>query len=511
MMKAQFSPTYSRVPKIQSLNTSHVGATNLKHAHVFTSIGHDDGRDYASPDDYPMVIVHELNGIAAAGDHETAESGDVLSHNGVTYDGTSWYTADRVKLYKWSAIGATPTADGTNPSNLDPITALEADTGLSGFNHFGDIDYVEIDGSGYIAVPVVRRPQLDIGGICLYDTSLSYVNGSYSDMTSTTGHYLGACAVDPVGGRVFFTNADEELPHSKLYVCNLDGLLDGTMTIQEEITLNYPILVIQGISVRGEEIFIEWNNTNQRSITVFDFSGNPLRTYRAFEISGPEGIHVHGDTLYWLVSSGEGQGNIKTYDIAAAQKPGSRPDGRRLNNPDVSTPLTDMAMQTFKKAAVGDQGTIVRRIKLKTHDTSFIGGTSVDNNDFWAIQAVIASLNVRVRFFLDGGGALIETSPSGTSDDLPVDEEHTIAITWNRIAADNIELQIFLDGVLKDSDTETDSANWSDFQGWSIGRGYTDHYSADMVVYHDYVYDAVLDADTLLAIHNDPYGMWNTA
>ena len=106
---------------------------------------------------------------------------------------------------------------------------------------------------------------------------------------------------------------------------------------------------------------------------------------------------------------------------------------------------------------------------------------------------------------------MVETSAAGASNDIPVDEEHTIAVTWTRRADDDVDYEIFLDGVSKESDTDTTAANWSDFESLAAGRGYRYSVTADHIAYLDYVYNAVLDADTLLAIHNDPYGMWNTA
>ena len=178
-----FSPAYSTVSKITGLKTSHANAQNLISAHEFASIGHDDGRNYVA-NEYPSVFTYEIMGLWSGENHVTATSGDVLSHQGVTYDGTSWYTADSAALYKWSAIGATPTADGTNPSNLTPFTALQTETGLSGFDHIGDLDYVEIGGTGYLLCANIDDPDSNPAGIALYGTDLAYVAGSYSDFSA---------------------------------------------------------------------------------------------------------------------------------------------------------------------------------------------------------------------------------------------------------------------------------------------------------------------------------------
>lgn len=502
MKTTSFSPTPTLVPKIKgrsSLNS----ADRLKHAHVYTSIGHDDGRDYGYSEDYPSVPTYELFGLFPAEDHVTATSGDVLSHQGVTTDGTSFYTSDSAALYKWSAIGATPTADGTNPSNLTPFAALESETSLSGFNHFGGIQYAEIGGTGYIVTCPVRDPGGNPGGIALYGTDLTYVAGSFSDF-SASGYRISAVAVDNSKNELYFAEfSASEI--TDIYVCKLSDAVAGDLTVERYISLGYPVYNVQGIYKKGEELYVEHNNLGETSIVVFNESGAPVKCYRAFA-GGPEDIDLsQPDTLYFLKSSAVGQGNIMTIDLAGAEVISEMPSGRVLNNPVANTP--NMAYQSLKSDAVGDTGTRVIRLKtLAANSLTMVGQSCGTNNDTWNIEIIVASGQIRARFYLDGGGASIVTST--TSNDLPIGEEHSLAITWNRITASEIDIKMYLDGVLADSATETDSAKWTEFKSMAIGRGWRYSRSAYMEVFHDYVFDSVLDGDTLLAIHNDPYSVF---
>ena len=509
-MRPSFSPVTTKKTKITGLNTSNPNAANLKHAHVYTSIGHDDGRDYGTSGDNPSLVTHELIATPALQEHRVALSGELLSHQGISKakGSTTWYTSDTLVLYKWADITGTPTPDPTNPTNQTPFVALEADTGLSGFDHIGGIQHAVIAGNEYIVAPVENDPGGTPGGICLYDSSLNYVNGSFS---SFSGNRIGAVAVNEARNELYFVNFSTTVVEP-IQVCRLSDALTGNLSIIRTITLGYPVLNINGIYARGNEIWVEGNRVGEMSVFPFDMDGNPIKVYRTF-LAGIEDIDASDNgLLYWLSSPALSSGFIHTYDIAAAEELGgisSTSGGKILRNVSSASPST--SLQSIKSSNVGDQGTRFIRFMLKTSESGQIVQSVGTNSQSWNIDCVTQGGNTRARFYLlSGVSTLIETSPGGTSDDLPVDTEVSLAFTWNRITSTNIELNLYLNGVLVDSVVETTAAAWTELSSMAVGRGHRNSRASDLEVFHDYMYDTNLDAASILSIHNDPYGMFST-
>lgn len=517
MSKVNFSPTYAHIPKIVGIDSSHAGAANLSHAHVFTSIGHTDGRDYADSSAYPSIVVHELFGKSAGEDHVTATSGDVLSHNGVTYDGTSWYTSDTNNLYKWSAIGATPTADGTNPSFVggNPCAAVDSDASVSGLDHIGDIQYANIGGTGYIVAPIINDPGGNPGGIYLFNTDLTIVSGSFSDFSSS-GYRISGVAVDENKNELYFVIYSASVI-TDIYVCTLSDAVTGGCVVDRTISINWPVYNVQGFYKRGDKFYIEWNSTANMYISVFNESGYPEKHYRASGIAGPEGIDFSSpSTLYWLKSTGGGQGTIMSIDMASAENPNTYSDDGFYINNTVDADNCDMARIAAGKT-FGESGTRIIRFKHTDSDNSatFISDVGDTGVNSWDIDIVSQTNKWRARFYiLSGSGELVETSAGGTTDDFPLNTESTVAITWERTATDAYTMNIYVNGVLNHANS-TNAATGVVWQvpptEMTLGRGVKSHESPTMYVMHDYVYSSILSAATILAIHNDPYGMFTTA
>jgi len=142
---------------------------------------------YAQESEFFFSYLGDYPADANPGWHEEAQ--------GLAHDRDNWFITQRETLWKVPVEvdlnRLTPGRRGVRRVTIADYPALGA------YHHFGDPDYLEVDGHGYLVVPVQGGPPI-APGIALFDSdSLVYVAHAY-----TLRSEMGWCAID-LKGRMY--------------------------------------------------------------------------------------------------------------------------------------------------------------------------------------------------------------------------------------------------------------------------------------------------------------------
>ena len=509
------SPIAPVVNKIDSLKLNHENSAGLQSAHVFTSIGHDDGRNYVNGE-APMVRYIDLRGLSQAETYNLSTSGDVLSHQGVSLNkaGDRWVTSHSqpvgpvMELRQWSAIGSTPTPDAVNPNNLNLIDHSDF-LAYPTLNHCGDIAHFSFDGNEYIAAPLGQNSSTpNAVGIAIYNAiTLSYVPGSYS---SLIGELIDPKSLNQVeaSGVAINENLNEMFVvefgnnTNSVFVFTLSDALTGDLALKRVINLDYAVEGKQSIYCRGGNFYIVGNGI---LLFKFDLNGKLKTVYGVHSSgTGPQGIDFSSDLLYWLDSPSSSTGFIETYDLFAAE------------NAQIGREADGVSVRQWKSfyspyiTSFPESGTLSIRLKYDVPANSWDNPVNYIMNHFesstsWALVLQSQGAAVRARF-TPTNGTTIQTANGGVVDML-VDTFYDLTITWNRVGA-NVNTQIFLNNILRDSATSIwQSAPILGSLG-PVNR-YSTSQSQGIIFAHRYLYNRVLSPSEIIELNDNPYSMFN--
>lgn len=518
MKLAKSSPTHVHIPKIQSINANHPNAGDLQSAHVFTSIGHDDGRDYVDGENQ-MVRFVDLRGLTQAETFNTATSGDVTSHQGVSLNKSrdKWVTSHSenvgpvTELFQWSAIGTTPTPDATNPTNGN-LLSHDDFSGFSNLNHAGDIAHFSSGGTEYIAVPLnhdrVSDPPLACG-IALYNaTTLAYIAGSYSDLIggfvdAEDGEQLdpSALAVNESKNELYITEFKKNSDY--IYVFTLSDAVTGSCTLKRTINFDTHIENKQGIYCKGDDFYIV---ADDFLLYKFNSVGALQTVYSVHATGSMEGLDFSSDILYWLDSPTTTTGFIETYDVYGAENAqvGRVPDG--VNIEQFKSLISKMVV------AFPESGTIILRMKYTINQSSWsrtaiylFDTFNTSSSWLWTLQK--GGGDVRARFTATSG-TTIDSAANGVPDLLP-DTTYDLAITWNKDGS-NVDTEIHVDAVLRDSDTAVWNTSVPTNQVIGpVNRFHTIDMDAGLIVAHRHLFNKVLTLAEIAFINANPDDLFN--
>lgn len=160
---------------------------------------------------------------------------------GVTHSNDHWFFTQLTKLYKFHVS----TALNSNKSAAVTIASMPKALEDVSCDHFGDPDYIHVNGAGYIFIPVEgsdgackREPRL---AVFRDDDQLSFIgmsllSGQNSD--KNTGR-AGWCAFSPIDNLLYSSTnkISAEFPVFR-YQINFDALAQGDVIIERQSDFN---------------------------------------------------------------------------------------------------------------------------------------------------------------------------------------------------------------------------------------------------------------------------------
>lgn len=210
--------------------------------------------------------------------------------NGVTHSGEHWFFTQEKRLLKFYVT----TNLETGRQNAVAHRGIPGELRVHGYDHFGDPDYLDLDGQGYIFVPVEggnfgrdEQPRL---AVFRDDDELAYVGAAplVSQTESRGTARAGWCAISPVDRTLYSSHnlIDRDAPVFR-YAVAFDRLRDDVVSIEavDDFVLRRPSgevveipRYLQGgcFSPRGHLYLANGkidDNEQEGGIRVFDMRG----------------------------------------------------------------------------------------------------------------------------------------------------------------------------------------------------------------------------------------------
>lgn len=263
------------------------------------------------------------------GDHPHSHGSDWYGRlQGIAHSHDHWFFTQLRSLHKFHV--STDLESGA--SQAVASTTMPAELSSLHCDHFGDIDYVSHDGSGYILVPVEgdhepckSEPRL---AVFLDDGSLTYIGSAVLSNQRHNGSkaHAGWIAFDPIDGLLYTSG-----PHIgrgspvRRYAIDLDRLTSGEVAIQPAVDL---VLLADGQSIEipswmqggcfspAGHLFIAngapGDDESLGGIRAFDRDGSLL--VRSSNVDGPFLYEYHSYGGLGTVTSQEPEG-ITYWDL----------------------------------------------------------------------------------------------------------------------------------------------------------------------------------------------------
>ena len=497
----------------KGIDLSHANAADIIAASYFDRgvVGDDIYRDLAGNNIRCLKVAQLQSYLASAAPDASGRSGDTLSHQGYTTDGTWHYTFDTDQIYKhtddatWPSGGAGPdSADTHLPAtifnNLEPTT-----------DHIGDGQYynsqlIVTASNGRSTAPFLSQ-------IVIFDVSLGLPYDHHVKIVNDSGELYGSagCTYNPDTDEVFVPNFYGD--YNKVFVYTLTAIkaasAGDTLSPSRTITLNFPSYQTQGLFYRNGEL---WLSQNEGDIFVYDLSGRFSRSYMADGNSaefggsagGNQGIDYSQDELRLVKSNAANQGAGFYFDIdSIPAKSATHTNGERIEHAHCLRLVFD---STFSAMDWPDAGTIITRIKVRSADTRMWMSPRSSIDDFIG-RTLDGAFPVKLAAWMNTLSGL--TSADNNAQNTWID----VTFTWDKTggAVSDGQATLTVNGV---QTIGADDA-WVTTTPKDIGIGVLheakgavgDTTQPDHDCLYWYMYDTVKTLTEINAIHADPTGM----
>lgn len=342
--------------------------------------GYDGGEDRTGKNGFPTRYGN------AKMFNLTAVSGNVESHQGVTFDGTFYYTTDTNAIRKWSSSWVLIIENET------PL----AESGISGVDHIGDLEYY----NGYLYTVIEKYPSGPYVNqhIARFDpTTLAFVDSV--NISAQAHEVSGICHYPELGVFVVTDYTDG----TKLHKYN-----HTTLAYEGYISLSTTIANLQGITYWNKKFYLSSNtglyhcNLNGTGIVCLtdNYTGG----------SYGEGLTHNDSEILRVESSGEGQGVVyKALRISSKLGVGAYFDGSDDYYTIPAARLTTWAMGVYANiSGVGQNrcfmsygpipnSDLLNRTSLAYRNTSNKFGLW-NNDDAWLFSSVAYAALTWFRF-----------------------------------------------------------------------------------------------------------------
>jgi len=124
---------------------------------------------------------------------------------GVAHDRENWFITQTLRLWKipvnYDLASVSGNDAGVIVNELNPPVSQFQDLLDDGYDHFGDLEWCEFEGQGYLIVPVEGKDNPEVGAIAIFSAdNLDYMHHDYlMDGKNFVQSRAAWCAVDPQG------------------------------------------------------------------------------------------------------------------------------------------------------------------------------------------------------------------------------------------------------------------------------------------------------------------------